>query len=629
MVRVTIVNGPDAGAQFTFEGEKVRIGRSPRNDLVVRDPAVSAQHAELAWEDGALRFRDLRSRHGSQLMTDGASHVLNDRAAPASVVVAGSARILVGTTILAVTLGDVPPPPAPTGEHILTRSTRSVEQLTQHLAPHDLRLQALLALSRQLNAATDLDAILALIARAAFDAFPATAFVAVAVPDDAPGAPGPMRTLFSRHRDAAATGGAPLLSQSLLRQVHESQESVLYLRDAGGVDPTASMVLAQITSCMAVPLVGQQARLGVLQADTRGTGRQFSADDLDLFAVLASYTAFAIERARLAQSLQLMFEGVVRLSVRAIEARDPTTFGHSERVAEYTLRLARLAHDTGAGPLAAIRFSSRELVQLRYAALLHDFGKIGVQECVLNKGTRLWQDRLAVVRERFATARAGAHADALRAALAEATREGWPVDAVSPRATALAAQRLEVIDAAERLVLEHQDGRRLDDGTAAALRRVAGLHFTDASGVARPLLTADELDDMLIPQGTLNPREWDEMRSHARRSRDFLLQIPWSDELADVPRFAGWHHEKLDGSGYPDGLRGDAIPAAVRMLTIADIFDALTAADRPYRKAASVARTLAILHQEATAGMLDAALVEAFGEGVVPGLVAEGRVAAG
>jgi HD-GYP domain-containing protein (c-di-GMP phosphodiesterase class II) len=131
---------------------------------------------------------------------------------------------------------------------------------------------------------------------------------------------------------------------------------------------------------------------------------------------------------------------------------------------------------------------------------------------------------------------------------------------------------------------------------------------------------------MLIMQGTLNKSEWVDMRSHARRSREFLSQIPWSDDLAEIPNIAGWHHEKLDGSGYPDGISGDQIPVSVRMLTVADIFDAMTAADRPYRKAATVERAMQVLQEEADAGLLDSDLVKAFGEGVVPVLVREGRL---
>jgi HD-GYP domain-containing protein (c-di-GMP phosphodiesterase class II) len=119
------------------------------------------------------------------------------------------------------------------------------------------------------------------------------------------------------------------------------------------------------------------------------------------------------------------------------------------------------------------------------------------------------------------------------------------------------------------------------------------------------------------------------MRSHARRSREFLCQIPWSDDLAQIPNIAGWHHEKLDGSGYPDGIAGDAIPVQVRILTISDIFDAMTAADRPYRKAASVERAMQVLVDEAHSGLLDSDLVSLFGEGVVPQLVREGRLPEG
>ena len=161
------------------------------------------------------------------------------------------------------------------------------------------------------------------------------------------------------------------------------------------------------------------------------------------------------------------------------------------------------------------------------------------------------------------------------------------------------------------------------------IRRISEMTFTDASGRVRTLLSPREFENMNIPAGTLNADEWRDMRSHAAKSREFLCQIPWSEDLSQISNIAGWHHEKLNGSGYPDGLMGDQIPVQVRILTICDIFDAMTAADRPYRKAASVDRTSAALEEESRAGLLDVELVQLFNEGVVPQLVREGMVPAG
>ncbi|MFT5991953.1 MAG: response regulator RpfG family c-di-GMP phosphodiesterase, partial [Bradymonadia bacterium] len=359
-----------------------------------------------------------------------------------------------------------------------------------------------------------------------------------------------------------------------------------------------------------------------------GMGGLFAPDDLDLFTVLASYTAFAIERVNLTQSIYEMFEGVVRLSVRAIDARDPSTAGHSERVAEFTVRLAQEAHHVQSGVLTDVRFEPSELKELRYAALLHDFGKIGVRESVLMKGARLGAERLDAVLERFESARANLHADAYREAYEKGEAASWSLREAREYALKLSATRIAELNLAEELIVDHQSGRPIEPDKAALIRNMGTLTFRDTSGRERTLLSADDIENMTVPRGTLNESEWKDMRSHARRSEELLEQIPWSSDLKRIPCFAGMHHEKLNGTGYPQGLNAEDIPPQVRIMTIADIFDAMTAADRSYRKAASVERAVQVLVDEAKSGLLDTHLVSLFARDVVPDLVARQLVGA-
>jgi hypothetical protein len=262
-----------------------------------------------------------------------------------------------------------------------------------------------------------------------------------------------------------------------------------------------------------------------------------------------------------------------------------------------------------------MRLTPAELTELRYAALLHDFGKIAVREDVLNKGKRLPEHALELIAQRFETVKALGWRHMVEAAIAT----DGPVDA---------ARLLKIQDDAQALTHELDEGLRflqdaaqrgwLDDAAVDRLQQLARRTWRDARGHEHPMLTSWEIENLCIRRGTLNELEWENMRSHAAASRVYLERIPWSSELSRIPCIAGAHHEKLDGSGYPEGLLAGAILPQVRMLTIADIFDALTAADRPYRRAAPPERAISILKEEAGQGKLDLQLVELFAERVVP-----------
>jgi 3',5'-cyclic-nucleotide phosphodiesterase len=635
-VRLSVISGPDAGKRATFKSSRISIGRGPGNDFALRDGLVSQHHGELLVDGEALVYRDLQSRHGSLVRLRDVTKNLHDRDRASEVALSGESHIIIGETLVQILVdADADKGTSPSqagasesnletsefGERVVKRGSESLDAVTRRLISKDPRLVSIFKLSRSLNAVTELDGILSLICETTFEAFPAANFFAVSVPNpDASDVDADlMHPLLARERDkpADAAAGPILLSTTLLRQVYETQESVLFVRESGSFAPTDSIINAGITACLAAPLVGQRRLLGVMQADTRGKGGLFGPDDLDLFTVLASYTAFAIERVNLSRNIFEMFEGIVRLSVTAIDARDPSTAGHSERVADYSVELAEQVDRESAGALAPVSFSRDEIVELRYAALLHDFGKIGVRESVLMKGSRLGPEVLEAVRERFEAARSAAGLAAYRHALEQAGANGWSLEDLQRRAEAETAQWQERLRRAEAVIARHQPGNPLDDASRAAIREVADMTFVDSTGRVRALITPRELEDMLIPSGTLNAREWEDMRSHARKSWEFLCQIPWNEDLRRIPEFARYHHEKLDGSGYPDGLSGDAIPVQVRILTIADIFDAMTAADRAYRKAATYERALEALRSEADAGLLDRRLVDVFEHGVV------------
>jgi HD-GYP domain-containing protein (c-di-GMP phosphodiesterase class II) len=349
---------------------------------------------------------------------------------------------------------------------------------------------------------------------------------------------------------------------------------------------------------LAVPMRNTRGEVvGVLQALNRRDG-VFTAEDEELLGALAGPAASALENALLNEEIERLFEGFVQASVVAIEQRDPTTAGHSGRVATLTLSLARALEQAPPPAWRGVAFDAAALQQLRYAALLHDFGKVGVREHVLVKADKLHAHELELVRARFDLARACLENERLRARL-----EGRPDGAGEGR---------RELDALWEVVLAANRPTVLPAETSAHLAAAAERTFFDPAGAERPLLTPFELSCLSIPKGSLSDAERREIEGHVQHTWRFLSQIPWTRALRRVPEIAWAHHEKLDGRGYPRALPADAIPVEARMMTIADVYDALTASDRPYKKALPPERALGILADEARRGQVDAALLDVF-----------------
>jgi HD-GYP domain-containing protein (c-di-GMP phosphodiesterase class II) len=343
--------------------------------------------------------------------------------------------------------------------------------------------------------------------------------------------------------------------------------------------------------------------------------RPYNARHEQLAGSLASQAAVAIHNSRLFEFQRQLFESFVQASVTAIESRDPTTSGHSFRVANLTVGLATAVDRCATGPLGATRFSAEEMTELRYAALLHDFGKVGVREQVLVKAKKLLPGELEQIRQRIELIKRGVE---LRYAgkkiehLLDKGRERYPEQAAAFDAE-LAAYLAELDESLARIAAANEP-TVLPRDVAAELERLALRMFDDHRGHRRAVITPDEAAILAIPRGSLTEAEFKEIQSHVRHTFEFLSQIHWTKELRRVPEIARSHHEKLDGTGYPLGLRTDEIPVQSRMMTIADIYDALTAGDRPYKKSISTEAALDILRHEQRAGHVDGALLTLFVE---------------
>jgi len=339
----------------------------------------------------------------------------------------------------------------------------------------------------------------------------------------------------------------------------------------------------------------------------------FPSRSVRLGLSLASQAAVAWENRRLYQEVEALFEGFVRASVTAIEQRDPTTSGHSLRVAAYTENLAKAVDRETSGTYAGTRFTREQLKEIRYAALLHDFGKVGVREEVLVKAKKLYPLQLQVVRQRFDYIRKEVEASTVRRKL-QVLLERDRGDALSEvaRLSEDLEQREARINEYLNRILEANEPAMMDQRRSEELLEIARQYFEDPRGVEAPYLNSDEVRLLSIPRGSLDAAERREIESHVQHTFNFLSQIPWTKELRGVPEIAKAHHEKINGTGYPNRLKGDEIPLPAKMMTICDIYDALTAADRPYKKAVAPGRALEILNECARDGEVEGDLFHIF-----------------
>jgi response regulator RpfG family c-di-GMP phosphodiesterase len=250
---------------------------------------------------------------------------------------------------------------------------------------------------------------------------------------------------------------------------------------------------------------------------------------------------------------------------------------------------------------------------VRFASLLHDFGKIGVREPVLVKEKKLYAHELDLLRHRFALIRRGIELQYSRRMLEEALASDRA--RAAGRFPELEAECSDLVARVDRyldLVVRSNEPTVLDQGGFEALLEIGRQSFVDPQGASSPYLTPDELERLSIRRGSLSREEREEIESHVTHTYNFLRQIPWSRDLRGVPDIAFAHHEKLDGTGYPRKLAAVAIPLQSKMMAIADIYDALTANDRPYKRAVPTVRALDILADEVKHGKLDPDLFQVF-----------------
>jgi HD-GYP domain-containing protein (c-di-GMP phosphodiesterase class II) len=295
----------------------------------------------------------------------------------------------------------------------------------------------------------------------------------------------------------------------------------------------------------------------------------YSKRAVELVTALAGQAGVAVENSRLYEDIERLFEGLVTAAVTAIEQRDPTTEGHSRRVALMTVGLAEVVDRAGDGPYRGVTFTAEQVREIRYAGLLHDFGKVGVREDVLQKRKKLPPLSLEVLKHRHAFLRRTAERSFWQRCAERLERDGRDgYDARRRELDAALAAELADLDRFLEIVLRANEPTVLPGDIAQGITALGARTYESLDGELRPFLEPEEVRYLSIRKGSLDDAERKQIESHVTHTYNFLKQIPWTKELHGVPTIAFGHHEKIDGRGYPRGVHGDEIPVQTRMMTI-------------------------------------------------------------
>jgi len=498
-----------------------------------------------------------------------------------------------------------------------SRILETVDTRTRHLVQ---RLQKLLEIGTQLSAEQDLAKLLGLILRESrflTDADAGAIYVRVDDIQNVEGATGkdnihkvtPWLALKIVQNDSIAVPFKEMrlpFDQKTISGHVASTGLILNLADVyrlpPGVPYTYSKAFDQASgyrcrSMLVIPMKSREGdTIGVIQlinkkrdpqavllepAKVETSVTEFDAFDEEFVAALASQAGVCIEKANLYDDIERMFEGLVNSFTLALERRNRTTYGHCTRVAKYAVGIAEAMNESPPEMFGGLRFTPPQLKELRYAALLHDIGKIAVPEAVLDKHNKLLDSEMETIVYRLALARL----------------QGKPPEKVEAWISAI--RRISI----PRPPLP-------DD--KKALGEIAGERFVDVDGQEKPLLTAREYENLAIERGNLTGGERKQIEQHIVDTWEILKRIPWPRDYRRVANIAACHHEKIDGSGYPWKLRGDEVPLGGQILAIVDIFEALTAKDRPYKPAIPIEKAIAIVQEEVDRGALNSRIWKLF-----------------
>jgi HD-GYP domain-containing protein (c-di-GMP phosphodiesterase class II) len=372
------------------------------------------------------------------------------------------------------------------------------------------------------------------------------------------------------------------------------------------------------TSFLTVPMKNHEGEIiGVLQLlnaidPASGLVTTFSEEDQRLAESLASQAAIALTNRLLIQQLEVLFESLIELINTAIDDKSPYTGGHCKRVPVLTMMLAEAAHEASTGPLAQFRMTEKDRYELKIAGLLHDCGKITTPVHVVDKATKLQTifDRIELVATRFEILKREAEVEMLRAKLKAIEAQD---EASARRAEDAYAARIRQFDSDREFLRKTNVGsERMRPEDQTRVSQIARYQWRNARGEIDRFLTREEEENLNIAYGTLTGAEREVINHHIVATIKMLEALPWPRHLTSVPEYAGGHHERMDGKGYPKGLTREQMSVPARVMGIADIFEALTAKDRPYKVGKTLSESLGILGRFKENGHIDPDLFEIF-----------------
>jgi HD-GYP domain-containing protein (c-di-GMP phosphodiesterase class II) len=647
MARLKVLTGCKAGQNYMLTDD-VSLGRNNDNAISFTDSQISRKHARLIRQGTDFFIEDLDSVNGTILrgkpllphtpclLQDGDEIGLgsvrlvfytdelipwqldddtpspHDTALPLSREAAWRSQ----SPPLGVTLfADEQPSPHATvvidASELLAKIEASATRGDTELQEMLKRFHAMCQVSIALGSIKDQEALLHKIMGCLFDIFPAVnrAFIVLKEQDSDTLVP-----IVARQRHGFETSQPPLaMSRTIVNQVLMHKQAILSCdaMDDERFKSQESIINLSIRSMMCAPLLVGDEILGLIQVDTCTGQSLFSAEDLQMLIGISNQIAIAMKNVQLVNDFKRLFESLIDLIVTAIDERSRYTAGHCRRVPILTMLLAEAACRQQEGPLKDFTLSAEELYELQVAALLHDCGKLSVPMYVVDKATKLEAvfDRIGLIDTRFEILHRDAEIALLRQKLA-----ALGGDTLTPaEQMALDASRQQLLEARDFL---HSCNIGSESMSESSRHRVQALaqHYTwhNIAGEQMPLLSDDEVHHLTVLKGTLTPEEREVMNSHAAITIKMLKALPYPPYLRQVPLLAGVHHERMDGTGYPGGYTKDEIPMGGRIMGIADIFEALTAPDRPYKKGKTLMESLQILGQMKLDGHIDPDLFDVF-----------------
>ena len=373
-------------------------------------------------------------------------------------------------------------------------------------------------------------------------------------------------------------------------------------------------------SVLTIPMTNHEGELnGVMQLinaqDADGNVISFSPEAEHLIRTLASLAAVALTNRQLIDGMEELFQSITHLIAKAIDEKSPYTGGHCKRVPELTLMIADAVHDTDNGPLADFHMDDKDRYELSIAGWLHDCGKIAIPEAVMDKATKLEMlfDRIELVDVKIELAKRDLivkHQQKLISAYQQGDLE---------QVKAIEAEHQQTLDRIAQLDEDREFLRKANIGgeymPPEVQQRVKDIGLSceiNIAGDQQSLLTEGEVYNLQIARGTLTEEERTIINHHMDITIDMLEALPFPKHLANVPEYAGGHHEKMDGTGYPKGLTRDEMSVQARLMAIADIFEALTASDRPYKPAKKISECLFIMGKMKLGNHIDPDLFDVF-----------------